>query len=143
MVRRFRQREQAMLNRRSFVAALGAAPLSACGAFGPAHRAERQAGVAAVEMSGFSFAPAEIQIRVGETVEWRNVSFFTHTVTCDRSKAADPAHIALPQGASPFDSGRIPAGELWRRTFTAPGTYRYVCLPHEDEGMLGTVIVRA
>lgn len=132
-----------MLDRRRLLAALGAAPLAGCGLFGPAHRAEQSSGAAVVEMSGFSFAPAEIEVRAGQTVEWRNVSLFAHTVTCDRDKAADPAHVALPAGAEPFDSGRVPAGEIWRRRFTVPGTYRYVCLPHEERGMLGAVIVRA
>jgi plastocyanin len=132
-----------MLDRRSFLAALGAAPLAGCGAFGPAHRAERAPGVVVVEMSGFSFVPAQIEARVGQTVEWRNVSLMTHTATCDPAKAKDRSHVNLPDGAQAFDSGRIPAGEVWRRSFPTPGTYRYVCLPHEDEGMLGTLIVRA
>ena len=132
-----------MLARRSFLAVLGVAPLGACGAFGPARRAEREAGVVVVEMSGFSFVPALAEARVGQTVEWRNTSFFTHTATCDFAKAKDRAHVSLPEGAEPFDSGRIAPGEVWRRRIATPGTYRYVCLPHEDEGMLGTLIVRA
>lgn len=132
-----------MLDRRSFLVGLGAAPLAACGALGPAHRAEREPGAVVIETSGFSFVPAQAEARVGQTVEWRNTSFFTHTATCDPAKAHDRNHVSLPAAAAPFDSGRIPAGEIWRRSFTTPGTYRYVCLPHEDEGMLGTLIVRA
>ena len=81
-------------------------------------------------------------MRPGQTVEWRNTSFFTHTATCDPAKAEDPRHVELPAGARTFDSGRIPPGEIWRHSFAAPGTYRYVCLPHEEDGMLGTVVVR-
>jgi plastocyanin len=33
-------------------------------------------------------------------------------------------------------------GETFEVTFEVPGTYRYVCLPHEDHGMRGTVVVR-
>lgn len=132
-----------MLDRRSFLAALAAAPAAGCGLFGPAHRAAPRPGAPTVEMSGFSFVPDRIEIRAGDTVEWRNVSLFTHTVTCDPAKAKDPAHVAMPPGAPPFDSGRIPAGEIWRRRFDRPGTYAYVCLPHEEDGMLGEVVVRA
>ncbi len=132
-----------MLDRRRLLAGLGTAPLAACGVLGPAHRAERAPGTAVVEMSGYSFVPAELEVRAGQTVEWRNTSLFTHTATCDPAKAKDRSHVALPAGAETFDSGRIAAGEIWRRSFTTPGTYRYVCLPHEDEGMLGTLIVRA
>jgi plastocyanin len=33
-------------------------------------------------------------------------------------------------------------GEEFKVTFAVPGTYRYVCLPHESHGMTGTVVVR-
>ncbi len=92
-------------------------------------------------MVGISFEPETIRITQGQTVQWRNTSRFTHTVTADPELAADPANVQLPEGAETFDSGDIAAGEVWRRTFTTPGTYRYVCLPHEQQGMRGTVIV--
>lgn len=132
-----------MIERRRFLAALAAAPLASCGILGPAHRREPEPGAAVVEMSGYSFVPARLEVRAGQTVEWRNTSLLTHTVTCDPAKAEDPGHVELPARAETFDSGRIPPGEIWRRSFSAPGTYRYVCLPHEEEGMLGTVIVQA
>ena len=132
-----------MIDRRGFLVAIAAAPLASCGILGPAHRGEPEPGAAVVEMSGYSFVPARLEVRAGQTVEWRNASFFTHTVTCDPAKAKDPRHIELPAGAEAFDSGRIPPGEIWRRSFPAPGTYRCVCLPHEEDGMLGTVVVRA
>lgn len=98
--------------------------------------------VVVVDMdSQLRFASAEVRIEAGQTVEWRNVSSFPHTVTADPEKAADMANVALPEGAEPFDSGRIAASGTFRQTFTEPGEYRYVCLVHEDNGMLGTVIV--
>jgi plastocyanin len=32
-------------------------------------------------------------------------------------------------------------GDEFRHTFTVPGEYRYVCVPHDMVGMVGTVIV--
>jgi plastocyanin len=64
-----------------------------------------------------------------------------HTVTGDPSLAAVPANVQLPAGAQAFDSGAVQPGSTYTLTFTVPGTYRYVCLPHEGAGMLGTVIV--
>ena len=58
------------------------------------------------------------------------------------ARADDPASVLLPPGAQPFDSGDIPAGQVYRHTFTVPGEYRYFCIPHEDMGMVGTVIVQ-
>ena len=91
--------------------------------------------------SALVFSPAEVTIKVGETVEWRNTNLFAHTVTADRRLTADAANIALPEGAKPFHSARVAAGELFRYTFETPGTYRYICLPHAGQKMFGTAIV--
>ncbi len=47
----------------------------------------------------------------------------------------------MPDGAEPFDLGSVTGGQSFRYTFSKPGVYRYVCLPHERARMLGTVIV--
>jgi len=105
--------------------------------------AARDAGPSAVvDMAfGFKFKPAEVRIRVGQSVEWRNKSFATHTVTFDPSKSSDPSMVSLPSGVQPFDSGPVAAGQTWRHTFTAPGVYRYVSLPYQGQGMTGVVTV--
>jgi plastocyanin len=68
-------------------------------------------------------------------------SFVTHTVTDDPSRAKRPTDAELPSGAQPFDSGDIPAGQVYLRAFTVPGTYRYFCTRHEGDGMVGTAVV--
>lgn len=87
------------------------------------------------------FEPALVTINAGETVEWQNVSRHPHTVTADPSQAADPAHVVLPQGAQPIHSGEIPPGQRFTYRFQTPGIYFYVCLPHEERGMVGIVVV--
>ena len=120
----------------------GAAAVAACGVTGPAHTQPPPASVdATVTMGMTSFNPGEIRIRSGQTVQWRNTSLVTHTVTADPARAAVAANVQLPQGAQPFHSDSIPAGQTWSYRFTTPGTYRYVCLPHERQGMRGTVVV--
>src|SRR5713226_9272722 len=47
----------------------------------------------------------------------------------------------IPPGAKPFDSGFMRPGTTFDYTFTVPGTYRYTCVPHEKDGMNGTVVV--
>jgi plastocyanin len=121
---------------------LGALLVSGCGVTGPAHRDTPPDEVDAIVTMGLTrFEPAEIRVPVGGTVQWRNRSLITHTVTADPERASDPGNIELPRGADAFHSGEIAAGEVWSRQFTEPGTYRYVCLPHEHRGMRGTVIV--
>ena len=105
-------------------------------------RATGAGNVIAVEMTdNLRFAPTEIAIKAGDTVEWRNIGSIGHTVTADPGRAPGSKNIELPAGAETFDSGWVKGGQLFRYTFTEPGVYRYVCLPHEGARMLGTVIV--
>ncbi len=125
----------------SFAAFL-AALLAACGVSGPAYKAPAPEVAATVEItSKLTFEPAEITVRVGDKVEWRNRTLLTHTVTADPRITADASNLELPEGARPFNSAAIPAGQVFRYTFTVPGTYRYLCLPHEGQKMFGTVVV--
>ncbi len=91
--------------------------------------------------SNLSFIDAEITIKVGDVVEWRNRSVQAHTVTTDPMLVRKQRLISVPEGAKVFDSGPIWPGEIYRRTFTAPGTYMYTCVPHERLGMRGVIIV--
>jgi plastocyanin len=88
------------------------------------------------------FEPAQVTIRAGEQVEWRNETAHAHTVTANPERAANPAHVILPEGAEPFDSGEIAPGASFSYTFDVPGTYIYVCGPHEEQGMMGIVVVQ-
>jgi len=125
----------------AFAAAAALASLAACGLTGPAHDPPPPGVAARVTMGLADFRAKTVTIRAGETVQWRNTSPIGHTVTADPARAANPANVALPAGAQPFHSGEVDAGQVWSHTFTVPGTYRYVCLPHERQGMVGTVIV--
>lgn len=87
------------------------------------------------------YVPAQLTIKVGETVTWRNRSTIDHTVTGDPAKVLNRANVRLPAGAAPWDSGAIAAGTSWSRRFDVPGEYRYCCLPHELAGMVGTLLV--
>jgi plastocyanin len=114
--------------------------LGACGLGGPAY-GPRSDGAAVVNMTnGLAFQPDAVRIKAREAVEWRNRSLFTHTVTDDPTRASDAADAQLPEGAEPF-SAQVGPGEIYRHTFTVPGTYRYFCMPHESRGMHGQVIV--
>jgi len=85
-----------------------------------------------VKMVGTSFEPDRITVQAGTTVTWDNTSLSTHTVTAE---------------GGAFDSGSDPAkwlqsGQTFSFTFTTPGTYSYYCLPHQQIGMVGTVVVQ-
>ncbi|MCC8965355.1 hypothetical protein H8A95_24320 [Bradyrhizobium sp. Pear76] len=88
-----------------------------------------------------AFAPATINISVGDTVKWTNPAVITHSVTFDPAQATTASHVVLPAGAAPFDSGNMEEGATFSHTFTVRGTYKYVCKFHEAMGMAGTVVV--
>ncbi|HEX2058693.1 MAG TPA: plastocyanin/azurin family copper-binding protein [Actinomycetota bacterium] len=102
-----------------------------------------------VEMvDGQRFAPAELRVAAGTTVTFVNESAEAHTVTAYED--------ALPEDAEYFASGAFGTEEQARDaladglvgqesgyevTFAAPGTYEYFCIPHEQQGMKGTIVV--
>jgi plastocyanin len=88
------------------------------------------------------FVPVTITIGKGDTVEWINNAESLHSVTTKPAVAQDPKDVSLPKDAKPFDSGFMPPGAKWSYTFTVPGTYKYLCLPHEKDHMTGIVEVK-
>ena len=99
-------------------------------------------GRTVIMTSSHQFSPRDVTIKAGESVTWKNSANDVHTVTADPSRAKMKENVSVPAGAKPFHSGDIAPGKTYRYTFTTPGTYRYVCLPHEDKGMTGTVTVK-
>jgi plastocyanin len=97
-----------------------------------------------VEMNDqLKFIPAHLSLKIGDTVNWKNVGTIAHTVTADPTKAQDKANVNLPPGARPWDSGNIAGGKSWSRKFDVPGEYTYFCIPHETAGMMGRLTVAA
>ncbi|HVA76376.1 MAG TPA: plastocyanin/azurin family copper-binding protein [Candidatus Binataceae bacterium] len=91
--------------------------------------------------AGGFFYPDRITVPVGTTVKWINVGEQPHDATDDLISALRAGDAAYPAGAKPFDSGILAPGESFSYVFEVPGTYKYVCLPHEFGGMTGEVIV--
>jgi plastocyanin len=87
------------------------------------------------------YQPLKVTVKVGQSVEWINNAQTLHSVTTDPDSAQKPTDVSSPPGAKPFDSGFMKPGATFDYTFTVPGTYKYLCLPHEKDGMIGWVIV--
>lgn len=99
--------------------------------------------------SDHAFDPKEITIESGETVTWINDSSEAHTVTALEESIPEGVDYFASGGFSSEDAARddvgdglLKEGETFEVTFDVPGTFRYVCLPHEDHGMAGTIVVR-
>lgn len=136
----FKKRE---ISRREILVFLGAAPFLGCfqGESGEAGDGAQAEGVVVEMTDDYTFSPVSVTVRAGEEVTWRNTSAWVHTATGDPSMAADPSHVELPEEAEPWHSGDVSPGEEYSKAFEIAGEYRYVCLPHEGQGMLGTIIV--
>jgi plastocyanin len=89
-----------------------------------------------------AFEPGTVTIKVGDTVEWRNVGNEVHHATTDPSMAINCGDVGSPPGAEPFDSGFLKPGATFSHTFKVAGTYRYACAVHETSGMIGKIVVQ-
>ena len=79
-----------------------------------------------IDISNFSFVPAQLTVPVGTTVTWVN-------------KDEEPHLIA--ESDALFKSHALDTGDKFSFTFTTPGTFQYFCAIHAH--MVGTVVVRA
>jgi plastocyanin len=89
-----------------------------------------------------NFSPSGLTIAKGTKVIWKNSDPTPHTTTCDPTKVRNASSVQLPNGATPWDSGVLYVGETFARTFDVPGTYVYLSVPDEGQGMVGTITVR-
>lgn len=79
----------------------------------------------AIEIQAMKFVPAELKIKVGETVTWTNDDDRDHSVVSDDGKS--------------FMSGNIKRGKTFEQKFIKAGKYPYSCSYHPR--MKGMVIV--
>ncbi len=68
-----------------------------------------------VEIRNSAFSPKTITINKGDTVRFTNYDSTEHSATSDNGR---------------FDSGLLPKGQSWSKTFNEAGTYNYHCSPH-------------
>ena len=104
-----------------------------------------------IGMVADGYRPDELTVAVGDTVVWENTSSRTHTVTAYEGGIPDEADYFASGGyddektarAAWHDDfgGALENSDRFSHTFTVPGRYDYVCIPHEFGGMYATVIV--
>ena len=121
-------------------------------------------------LSVLRFLRDSIVVHVGDTVEWTNLDPVTpHTITFGTEPANPQTQVGLSSPdadgarratitsaqdsvssgfiqASSQDRTGLPqlalATTRFRVTFNTPGTFNYICALHDEEGMVGRVIVR-
>lgn len=141
------------MNRRQFLqVATGTTVVGLAGCIG---RGSQASGDYDIGMSASAFRPDTHRVEVGTTVVWKNTSKQGHTVTAygddipsaaeyfasggfDSQEEAESAYLEASG-----DRGVLGADEEFTHEFTMPGTYDYYCIPHENAGMLGKIVVES
>ncbi len=77
----------------------------------------------------YVFKPDAIEVKAGTSVTWTNHDNFTHSVQVQGQGVDASVHMLSP-------------GQTTSITFSAPGTYNYICTLHA-QNMKGTVVVDA
>jgi plastocyanin len=104
---------------------------------------------ATVEMvEGQRFEPRSLRVAAGTTVTFVNESAESHTVTAYDDGVPDDAQYFASGGFPSEEEARgnladgiVGQEETYEVTFDSAGTYEYFCIPHEQQGMKGTIVV--
>lgn len=106
-----------------------------------------------IGMTRTEFVTDEYTVSVGDTVVWKNTSEAIHTVTATHSDPIeeDGAEYFASGGYEDYDTaseafweshgGSLGTRDTFEHTFDVPGSYTYVCIPHEGGGMVGQIHV--
>lgn len=96
-----------------------------------------------VEVRDHYFDPPGLSVQPGDRVVWvlkEDAQGDGHTVTAYHPSQDRP--LRIPAGASPFSSGLLRRiGQSYSYLFAVPGVYDYFCTLHEQQGMVGRLIV--
>jgi plastocyanin len=114
------------------IAAVGLVPRISSAAAGPGGREEPAAVIVISDAPG-EFMPKTVTVKVGDTVEWSNTGGIAHSVEFVGEK--------LPEGTASSQSGVMAPSKSYSFTFTAPGSYPYICRFHVINGMIGKIVV--
>jgi plastocyanin len=77
----------------------------------------------------------------GQTVRWINTDRGnSHTSTAYHPQNTDHPR-RIPAAAEPWNSDYLLPDQTFELRFTAAGVYDYFCIPHEEAGMVGRLVV--
>ena len=130
-----------MYTRRTFLTAggLALAGLMKPGAVGGAPRFEIEMRATARGEEVW-YDPVGLWVPRGATVRWM-LHHDVHTTTAYHP-GNDQHSLRIPEGAKPWNSGfLVEPGAHFDVTFDVEGVYDYYCMPHEEAGMVGRIVV--
>lgn len=87
------------------------------------------------------FEPWGVHIEPGQSVRWTNRDpANSHTTTAYHPDVFDRP-LRIPAGATPWNSDYLLPDQSFAATLAVPGVYDYYCVPHEEAGMVGRIVV--
>lgn len=97
-----------------------------------------------VEMYDFYFDPPGLFVQPKDRVAW--IMLEDHLAEGHSATAYHPDYdkeLRIPEGTAAWTSGLLKQmGDSYEYTFEAVGVHDYFCIPHEDSGMVGRIIVK-
>ena len=85
-----------------------------------------------VGMEGWEFNPSRLTIKVGDTVVWINDDDTRHKISFEDKSLNAPTRE---------NAHKFKAGDKFSFTFKKAGEFKYSCITHEGQDMLGVVVV--
>ena len=85
-----------------------------------------------VNVTNYKFTPDELQIEIGDTVEWTNTQGFHNVNGTKTTYASNPESFGNSTGN----------GWTYKYVFKTEGKYSYQCDPHAAGGMIGKIEVK-
>ncbi|WP_448207572.1 plastocyanin/azurin family copper-binding protein [Azospirillum sp. sgz302134] len=87
------------------------------------------------------FDPIGVLVEPGQTLRWIN----TDPGNAHTSTAYHPANGGhprrIPDGAAPWNSDYLLPDQSFELRLTTVGVFDYFCIPHEEAGMIGRIVV--
>jgi len=99
------------------------------------------------------FFPAAGKVNEGDSIVFKNTTFTPHTVTFGEEPHGDPFETPGDKSGQSFSGGNLNSGIIavdqenpnrptsFEVTFSKAGTYNYMCMLHDPQGMVGSVTV--
>jgi plastocyanin len=138
MKTRSRARRAAFLARLFTVSALLGGALAGCDDANPFEPVPGT--VVEVRMTSSNrFDPPIVELEMGDSIRWINLSSHTHTTTSGTGNADPNRGILWDKTLAP-DNGPDPP-ESFEQEFGVAGSFPYFCRIHEALGMKGTIVV--
>ena len=124
-----------------------AAGLALLGPLPPALPPARAEGAVEIRMRGNAdglkawFDPIGVLVEPGQMIRWINVDpGNSHTSTAHHPANGDRP-LCITEGAAPWHSDYLLPDQSFELRLIVEGVYDYFCLPHEEAGMVGRIVV--